>query len=86
MERVLLDTDLSMGEPGSEIDDGFALALAVADPGISLELVTTVNGNTDVDTATRRTSRSCRARPVRSGTRGTPGTPDPPRRLTPPAR
>jgi purine nucleosidase len=55
MERVLLDTDLSMGEPGSEIDDGFALALAVADPGISLELVTTVNGNTDVDTATRLT-------------------------------
>jgi len=50
MERVLLDTDLSMGEPGSEIDDGFALALAVADPGISLELVTTVNGNTDVNT------------------------------------
>jgi purine nucleosidase len=44
-----------MGEPGTEIDDGFALALAVADPAISLELVTTVNGNTDVDTATRLT-------------------------------
>ena len=53
--RVLLDTDLSMGSPGSEIDDGFALALAVSDPGITLELVTTVNGNTDVDTATRLT-------------------------------
>lgn len=55
MERVLLDTDLGMGEPGTEIDDGFALALAVADPGIALELVSTVNGNTDVDTATRLT-------------------------------
>ena len=55
VERVLLDTDLGMGEPGTEIDDGFALALAVADAGISLELVTTVNGNTDVDTATRLT-------------------------------
>lgn len=50
--RVLLDTDLAMGAPGSEIDDGFALALAVADPRMSVELVTTVNGNTDVDTAT----------------------------------
>jgi inosine-uridine nucleoside N-ribohydrolase len=55
MLRVLLDTDLAMGTPGSDIDDGFALALAVADPEISLELVTTVNGNTDVDTATRLT-------------------------------
>jgi purine nucleosidase len=53
--RVLLDTDLAMGEPGSDIDDGFALALAVADPDLSLELVTTVNGNTHVDLATRLT-------------------------------
>jgi purine nucleosidase len=55
VERVLLDTDLGMGQPGTGIDDGFALALAVADPDIALELVTTVNGNTDVDTATRLT-------------------------------
>ena len=53
MRRVLLDTDLAMGAPGSDIDDGFALALAVADPEISVEMVTTVGGNTDVDTATR---------------------------------
>ena len=52
MIRMILDTDLGMGEPGSEIDDGFALALALADPDINLELVTTVNGNTDVETAT----------------------------------
>jgi purine nucleosidase len=51
--RVLLDTDLAMGVPGSDIDDGFALALALADPAMSVEMVTTVNGNTDVDTATR---------------------------------
>jgi len=50
--RILLDTDLAMGAPGSDIDDGFALALALADPDLSVELVTTVNGNTDVDTAT----------------------------------
>src|SRR3954449_4337995 len=41
-----------MGAPGSDIDDGFALALAHADPDIQLELVTTVNGNTDVESAT----------------------------------
>ena len=52
---VALDLDLAMGAPGSDIDDGFALALAVADPGIDVALVTTVNGNTDVATATTLT-------------------------------
>jgi purine nucleosidase len=52
LERIILDTDLAMGEPGSEIDDGFALALAQADPDISLEMITTVNGNRDVETVT----------------------------------
>ncbi len=52
VRRVLLDTDLAMGAPGSDIDDGFALALAIAEPAIELQLVTTVGGNTDVDTAT----------------------------------
>lgn len=52
MQRILLDTDLAMGAPGSDIDDGFALALALAEPGIAVEAVTTVNGNTDVQSAT----------------------------------
>jgi len=52
---VLLDLDLAMGAPGSDIDDGFALALAVADPEIDLQLITTVNGNTDAATATTLT-------------------------------
>jgi inosine-uridine nucleoside N-ribohydrolase len=51
-QRIILDTDLAMGAPGSDIDDGFALALAYADPDIRLDLVTTVNGNTDVESAT----------------------------------
>jgi purine nucleosidase len=55
VRRILLDTDLAMGAPGSDVDDGFALALALADPELSVELVTTVNGNTDVDTATALT-------------------------------
>jgi purine nucleosidase len=50
--RVILDTDPSMGSPGSEIDDGFAIALVVADNVFELELVTSVNGNTDVESAT----------------------------------
>ncbi|WP_020579752.1 nucleoside hydrolase [Actinopolymorpha alba] len=55
MEQIILDVDLAMGAPGSDIDDGFALALALADPAIDVKLVTTVNGNTDVATATTLT-------------------------------
>jgi purine nucleosidase len=53
--RIILDTDLAMGAPGSDIDDGFALALALADPGIAVDVVTTVGGNSDVVTSTRLT-------------------------------
>ena len=55
LRRILLDTDLAMGAPGSDIDDGFALALALADPGLVVETVTTVGGNSDVVTSTRLT-------------------------------
>ena len=47
--RIILDTDLAMGVPGSDIDDGFALALALASREINVELITTVNGNADVE-------------------------------------
>ncbi len=50
--RMILDTDVAMGAPGSDIDDGFAIALAVGDPQIALELLTTVDGNTDLRSAT----------------------------------
>src|SRR3982750_625984 len=52
MHRIIVDTDVAMGAPGSDIDDGFALALAIDLADQQLELVTTVNGNTDVDTST----------------------------------
>jgi purine nucleosidase len=56
MNRILLDTDLAMGgSAGADIDDGLALAFALADPDLTVEMVTTVNGNTDVDTATALT-------------------------------
>ncbi len=60
VNRVILDTDLAMGAPGSDIDDGFALALAVGDPRLSVELITTVNGNTDVESATLLTQELLR--------------------------
>ncbi|GAB3601171.1 nucleoside hydrolase [Microbacterium tumbae] len=50
--RIILDTDMAMGVPGSEIDDGFALALILSDDVFDLELVTTVNGNIDVESGT----------------------------------
>ncbi len=56
LTRIILDTDLAMGAPGSPVDDGFALALAVADPGIRLELVTTVGGNGNVQMVTELTT------------------------------
>lgn len=49
--RIILDTDLAMGVPGSDVDDGFALALLLAEEVFDLELVTTVNGNIDVESA-----------------------------------
>jgi purine nucleosidase len=55
LRRIILDTDLAMGAPGSDIDDGFALALALADPLLQVEVVTTVGGNSDVATSTRLT-------------------------------
>src|SRR3954453_17099733 len=60
MHRIILDTDLAMGAPGSDIDDGFALALAHADPDLQLDLITTVNGNTDVESATILTGELAR--------------------------
>jgi purine nucleosidase len=68
MVRIILDTDLAMGAPGSDIDDGFALALAHADPDIDLELITTVNGNTDVESATILTGELAK----RLGLKGVP--------------
>lgn len=50
--RIILDTDMAMGAPGSEIDDGFALALLMADDVFDVELVTSVNGNIDVESGT----------------------------------
>ncbi|QIQ06111.1 nucleoside hydrolase [Streptomyces liangshanensis] len=48
--RIVIDTDPGLGEPGSDIDDGLAIALALRSPEVTVEALTVVNGNVDVDT------------------------------------
>lgn len=47
--RIIIDCDPGNGIPGANIDDGLALALAIAAPQITLEMITTVAGNTPAD-------------------------------------
>ena len=44
--RLIIDCDPGNGVAGANVDDGLALALAIAAPQINLELITTVSGNT----------------------------------------
>lgn len=46
MKRLIIDCDPGNGITGANVDDGLALALALGSPDISLELITTVAGNT----------------------------------------
>ncbi|PKH22567.1 nucleoside hydrolase [Enterobacterales bacterium CwR94] len=46
MKRIIIDCDPGNGIAGANTDDGLAIALALASPDISLELITTVAGNT----------------------------------------
>ncbi|WP_158782751.1 nucleoside hydrolase [Pantoea sp. BAV 3049] len=50
MKRLIIDCDPGNGITGANVDDGLALALALGSADISLELVTTVAGNTPSDT------------------------------------
>ncbi|GAA2339686.1 nucleoside hydrolase [Dactylosporangium salmoneum] len=47
--RIIIDCDPGNGIPGADIDDGLALALAVASEAIDLDMVTVVSGNTHRD-------------------------------------
>jgi inosine-uridine nucleoside N-ribohydrolase len=49
--RLVIDTDPGNGVPGADIDDGLALALALRSPEVSVEAVTVVAGNVDVERA-----------------------------------
>ena len=46
MKRVIIDCDPGNGIAGANTDDGLAIALALASPALSVELITTVAGNT----------------------------------------
>lgn len=47
---VIIDTDPGLGEPGSDIDDGFAIAMALRSPELDVRGLTIVNGNVDTTT------------------------------------
>lgn len=47
--RVIIDCDPGNTIPASDVDDGLALGLALAAPGVTLEAVTVVAGNTPRD-------------------------------------
>ncbi|QDY40848.1 nucleoside hydrolase [Candidatus Pantoea soli] len=46
MKRLIIDCDPGNGIAGANTDDGLALALALAAKSLSVELITTVSGNT----------------------------------------
>lgn len=50
--KIILDTDPGLGEPGSDIDDGLAIALALRSLELDLLGLTIVNGNVDALTGT----------------------------------
>lgn len=49
---VVIDTDPGLGRPGSDIDDGLAIALALRSPELDVLALTIVNGNVDAVTGT----------------------------------
>jgi purine nucleosidase len=63
--KIIIDTDPGLGEPGADIDDGFAIAMALRSPEIEVRGLTIVNGNVDavtgVDVARRLLQRMGRS-------------------------
>lgn len=54
-ERVWIDTDLSIGSPIREVDDGYALVLAFHSPEIQIAGLSTSYGNAPLGQTTRAT-------------------------------
>lgn len=54
---VLLDTDVSLGTPGAEIDDGAALIALIAVDALEIAGITTVHGNVDSGSAMHNLQR-----------------------------
>lgn len=53
MKRLIIDCDPGNGIAGANVDDGLALALAIASVQFSLELITIVAGNTPANVGYR---------------------------------
>jgi inosine-uridine nucleoside N-ribohydrolase len=49
MARLIVDCDPGNGIPGADVDDAFALALALRSPEVDVEAVTVVAGNVPVE-------------------------------------
>ena len=47
--RVLIDTDPAMGSLGGDPEDSFAILLALSSPELTVDAITTVQGNVPVD-------------------------------------
>jgi inosine-uridine nucleoside N-ribohydrolase len=54
---VYIDTDISLGTPGAEIDDGAALIALLQSPQVEIIGIGTVHGNVPVDDATQNLLR-----------------------------
>lgn len=46
--KIIIDTDIAMGIPNRDVDDGLALAMANAAPELSLEAITLTFGNAEL--------------------------------------
>ena len=59
MDKLLIyiDTDLSLGTPGAEIDDGAALLMLLRNPAVEIAGIGSVFGNVAVGNATRNLAR-----------------------------
>ena len=55
--KILFDTDMSLGTPGAEIDDGAALILLLRAMGDRVTAVTTTHGNTNLEDVMQNTQR-----------------------------
>jgi inosine-uridine nucleoside N-ribohydrolase len=55
--KIIIDTDISLGTPYAEIDDGAALLVLLNSPMVEILAITTVHGNVPVDLATTNALR-----------------------------
>jgi inosine-uridine nucleoside N-ribohydrolase len=54
---IYIDTDLGLGTPGAEIDDGAALLMLLNNPAVEIAGIGSVFGNVPVEDATRNLAR-----------------------------